>query len=144
MMNGAKDPIESLNALLRSLSPRLMPGCYVYVCLSPEQATSADATACAVAIFREPEGVTLIVEQCVAEQAGWSASFPCAWIQLEVHSALHAVGLTAAVAQSLTNRGISCNVMAAYHHDHLFVPFDRAQDAIDALKELQRSASSRD
>lgn len=136
-------PIESLDALLRSLSPRLMPGCYVYVSLAPEQAENTRATTRALATFREAEGLTLIVEQADAEHAGWPATFPCAWIQLEVHSALNAVGLTAAVSRALAQHGISCNVVAAYHHDHLFVPKDQSQLAIDALRALQRETALR-
>lgn len=53
-----------------------------------------------------------------------------------MHSALEAVGLTAAVALALTDAGISCNVVAGFHHDHLFVPFGRAAEAVAVLEAL--------
>ena len=141
-MANEQGPIESLEVLLQTLSPRLMPGKYAYACLSSEQAAQGAHTDGALATFRETEGTTLIVEQSIAEHAGWLVTFPCAWIQLDVQSALNAVGLTAAVSQALTQEGISCNVVAAYHHDHLFVPEDQAQRALQVLQALQRKACS--
>ena len=44
---------------------------------------------------------------------------------LEVRSALGALGLSAAVTGALCEPGISCNVVAGYHHDHLLVPHER-------------------
>jgi hypothetical protein len=57
-----------------------------------------------------------------------------------VHSSLEAVGMTAAIATALTARGISANVVAAFYHDHVFVPWDRRQDAMEAIAALGRSA----
>jgi hypothetical protein len=70
--------------------------------------------------------------------------FRAAWITLTVHSDLHAVGLTAAVADALAGKRISCNVVAAAHHDHLFVPVDEGAAALAALRDLQatRAAAS--
>jgi hypothetical protein len=62
------------------------------------------------------------------------------WITLRVTSALDAVGLTAAVAGELAQAGLSCNVIAGYHHDHLFVPYDRAPSAVAVLEALARHA----
>ncbi len=67
---------------------------------------------------------------------GVAYEFVAAWITLEIHSALEAVGLTAAVSRVLTEAGISANVVAGYTHDHVFVPLDRADDAMRALAEL--------
>lgn len=58
------------------------------------------------------------------------------WITLRIHSALDAVGLTAAVAQALAEYGLSCNVVAGFHHDHLFVPHERAAEAVALLEQL--------
>ncbi len=66
--------------------------------------------------------MTLVLPADAAESAGWSGTFRCAWITLRVRSALTAVGLTAAVSAALTRDGIACNVVAGFHHDHLFVP----------------------
>ena len=56
-----------------------------------------------------------------------------------VHSSLAAVGLTAAVAAALADHGISANVVAAFYHDHIFVPAERAEEALAALRAIQRS-----
>lgn len=61
------------------------------------------------------------------------------WITLEVHSALDAIGLTAEVSRSLANAGISRNVLAGYFHDHLLVPANRTQEALDVLIEFSTS-----
>lgn len=72
--------------------------------------------------FREAEGQTVILPQAQADAAGLAYSLVCAWITLRVQSDLAAVGLTAAVSTALAEAGISCNVVAGYYHDHLFVP----------------------
>ena len=81
-----------------------------------------------------------MVEESVALRARLVPQFRCAWITLTVHSALQAVGLTAAFSAALGEVGISCNVVAGVFHDHLFVPVDRAHDAMDALRALQARA----
>jgi hypothetical protein len=77
-----------------------------------------------------------------AEAAGLSYSFVAAWITLTVHSSLEAVGLTAAVSQALAQAGISCNIVAALHHDHLFVPLKNAARATQVLEGMSRAARS--
>lgn len=86
--------------------------------------------------LEEQEGTTLILTAEAAERAGLAATFPCRRITLTVHSALEAVGLMAAVATALADAGIGCNPVAGYHHDHLFVPAGRANDAMRALEAL--------
>ena len=86
----------------------------------------------------EPEGRTLVLPRQRADELGLPYEFVAAWITLHVHSALDAVGLTAAFATALTAEGISANVVAGYFHDHLFVPEDRADDAMRALRRLSR------
>lgn len=127
----------SLTELLRMMRPVRQPGAYVFVSVSG----GADVAALdPVATFREPEGLSIIVAESVAEQAGLVGLFRAAWITLMVHSDLQAVGLTAAVAAALTEAGISCNVVAAAYHDHLFVPYDAADQAVAVLQRLQASA----
>lgn len=123
-----------LTVLLRTLSPERQPGEYVYV-TSAHRRDDLEA----VMRFREAEGWTLVLARAQAERAGLEPVFPCAWLTLRVHSSLRAVGLTAAVATALADAGIACNAVAAYHHDHLFVPLDRADKAIEILRRLSRS-----
>ena len=135
------DAVRNLTQLLRGLRPERRPGVWAY-------ATCADENALVrlkpVAIFRETEATTAIAREEDVRAAGLEPLFRCAWIELTVHSDLEAIGLTAAVASALTARGISCNVVAAAYHDHLFVPIERADDAMDALHALQRDAAAQD
>ena len=79
----------------------------------------------------------MVLPRLEADKAGLPYSFVAAWITLNVHSALEAVGLTAAVSQALALAGISCNVVAAYHHDHLFVPVSEARRALHILQGMK-------
>jgi hypothetical protein len=125
--------IVDLDVLLREMRPDLRPSEYVY-CSVP----AADAgwpSLSPLGFFREDEGLTLILEREVADKAGLTYGPVMRCITLTVHSALEAVGLTAAVAVALTRHGISANVVAAYHHDHIFVPAVDAERALAALAE---------
>lgn len=93
-------------------------------------------------MFREAEGVSLILEAEAARSAGFSVDAPMAMITLNVYSALDGVGLTAAVATALAEAGIACNMVAALNHDHVFVPAERAAEALAALRALQVSATA--
>jgi hypothetical protein len=84
----------------------------------------------------EKEGTTAVVSIAEAERRGWPVEFEAAWLTVSVHSSLDAVGLTAALANALADRGIACNVLAAYFHDHLLVPLDRVDEAIECLEGL--------
>ncbi len=116
------------------MEPQLHPGVYVFVSLPPGEPMPAVEP---LATFREVEGLSLILPEQDAVSRGLAVLFRAAWISLEVHSDLEAVGLTAAVAAALTHRGISCNVVAGTFHDHLFVPVDRADEALECLRRLQ-------
>ena len=132
-------PVSGLQRLLCSMQPRLNGGIYVYAVVPHGQVLPADGV---VATFRETEGTTVILEESAARDAGLCVLFRAAWITLTVDSALDAVGFTAAFAQALGAAGISCNVVAAAHHDHVFVPAERAELALQCLLELQRSAQA--
>jgi uncharacterized protein len=123
----------SLATLLRSMSPQLNAGEYVF-CTLPDGRLPTELNV--IGSFREQEGLTVILERSHAEQAGYSFDYVAAWITLNVHSALEAVGLTAAFATALGKAGISCNVIAGFYHDHLFVGQADAERAIDVLRNL--------
>jgi uncharacterized protein len=111
-----------LDRLLAGLSPILDVVEYAF-----ETGTEADALGGAFALIREDEGVTII-----RPGKGWAR------ITLGVHSSLDAVGLTARVAAALAEDGISANMIAAFHHDHVFVPWDRRAEALEILRGLSR------
>ncbi|MPW18218.1 ACT domain-containing protein [Paraburkholderia sp. CNPSo 3157] len=130
-------PISDLDQLLASMHPELNEGVYVFASVPVETDVKALMP---VATFCEKEGLTLVVEEQIAKRAGLDVLFRCAWITLTVHSDLQAVGLTAAFAKALGEAGISCNVIAAAYHDHIFVSVDSAKNAMAQLILLQQRA----
>lgn len=89
-----------------------------------------------MATFLELEGLTLVLPKHQAQNAGLKYENSFRQITLTVYSSLEAVGLTAAVSARLASKGISANVIAAYYHDHVFVPYDKAVQALLALNEF--------
>jgi len=134
--------IVDLPTLVAAMSPTLDARTVAFVSVGDELAAIAALPAgTLIATFREGEGTTLIVEAKAAERASLPILFRAAWITLAVHSDLQAVGLTAVVAGALAAAGVSCNVVAAAFHDHLFVPLDKAQLALEVLRRLQRDTA---
>lgn len=88
------------------------------------------------AVIREDEGLTLVVTRAEADRLGLRYGYVAARITLRVNSALADVGLTALVSRVLAEAGISCNVIAALAHDHLFVEWDQGARALALLREL--------
>lgn len=127
----------TLPALLAGLDPQLRPGRYVFASVPGDAAIPVEA----VATFVEDEGRTLVLPAAAAERMGLAAEYPCAWITLRVNSQPAGVGLLARVTSALAGRGISVNPVSAVHHDHLFVPFERADDALAVLRELSAGAA---
>jgi hypothetical protein len=114
----------------------------VYVFVSVPEGVVADASR-AIASIREPEGLSLVLAETDAAAQGLVVQFRAAWLTLTVHSALEAVGLTAAFASALAEAGIGCNVVAGSFHDHLFVPYERAAEAMAVLADIQQQANDR-
>jgi uncharacterized protein len=122
---------RDLNALLANIQPIMRPETYVF-CTLPAGRDIPDAVS-PMQTFREHEGTALIVTLAEAEAAALSYQFPSRMITLNVFSALDAVGFLAAVTARLAAAGISVNAVSAFHHDHLFVPVDRAEEAMRLL-----------
>jgi len=123
--------------LLRTLAPVQQPGSYVFCAVASLHGLDVRES---IGQFREPEGFTLILPQATADRLQLPYSYEAAWITLSVHSSLEAVGLTAAVAQALAAVQVSCNVVAAYYHDHIFVATRDADNAMQALRDLTAAA----
>jgi uncharacterized protein len=123
----------NLNILLKSMSPKLNDGDYVFCTVDNLDDININDV---LFIFREAEGITIIVKKEIANNHGLDYTFVAAWITLTVHSSLSAVGLTAAFSKALSDHNLSCNVVAAYYHDHIFV--DR-KDAARAMEVLNTS-----
>ena len=129
-MAGERD----LDVLLATLDVERRPGAFTYLELPPAARPPLDAAA----MVHEDDTITYVVPMVEGTRP---TGFVAAWLTLTVHSALEAVGLTAAVATALAAEGIPANVIAGYRHDHVLVPVDRADAAMDAIRRL--SAASR-
>ena len=126
--------------MVAGMNPVLDPVPYGFFCIpagAPPQAAAAWAHA--LATFREEEGLTLVLPLAAARDLHLTCDMPMRRITLTVFSALDGVGLTAAVASALAEAGIACNMIAAFHHDHVFVPEGDADAALAALRRCQGS-----
>lgn len=129
-----------LQTLIAQMRPMLDPEPYVF-CTFANRTFQDLVDYEAIGLFAETEGTTAILPVERARELGLADAEWFRRITLTVHSSLEAVGLTAAIAAALTKEGISANVVAAYFHDHVFVPADRADDALDALRNLAQNSS---
>jgi uncharacterized protein len=133
-MSGETD----LSRLLQHMEPQLNPGQYVF-CSLPHDADCQGLEP--LARMHEREGLTLVLPRAQADARGLGYDYVAAWITLHVHSSLAAVGLTASFSAALAQAGVSCNVIAGYYHDHLFVPVERAERALSTLRALAAAAT---
>jgi hypothetical protein len=136
-MSGEKD----LQQLLAKMKPVLRKEEFVYCPVPPGSSDWVSLNP--IGWFREEEAVTLILEKEAARQARLPFEFPCRLITLGVHSNLNAVGLLATVCSKLAAEGISVNVISAYYHDHLFVPWEKGETALGILNSLAESMAPR-
>lgn len=125
-MKGEKD----LNILLKSMKPKHNIGDYVFCVVNDLTKINIDDI---ILFFKEKEGTTIIIKKELADHLKLDYSYISAWITLTVNSSLEAVGLTAAFSAALSEAGISCNVVAAFYHDHIFVPKESTEKAIEVL-----------
>ena len=123
----------NINELLKQMEPELIDGEFVF-CTVPHHYSFNPLTV--QGFFKESEGITLILKREEAENLNLKYTYIAAWITLKVHSSLAAIGFTAAFSNALSSEGISCNVIAAYYHDHIFVPYQDADRALLVLKSL--------
>ncbi|MEO1729479.1 MAG: ACT domain-containing protein [Pseudomonadota bacterium] len=130
----SQSPVSDSLAMLAGMQPVLRKGYYRFVPHGPDE-DFTDLIHRMFAMVREDEGMTLIIR---GRESDPGPHFAC--ITLQVHSALEGVGLTASVATALAEAGMPCNVVAAYYHDHLFVPWERGEEAIAILKKVSADA----
>ncbi|MEZ8122468.1 ACT domain-containing protein [Vibrio splendidus] len=129
--------ITDLDILLKSMSPELIEGDYVFCTVDGGLADYVQLNP--ISTFREKEGLTLVLKEEVATKAQLDFDGVFSLITLSVHSSLEAVGLTAAFATKLGSYGISANVIAGFYHDHIFVQKDKTEAAMSALREFSEA-----
>ena len=126
----------NLEKLIANMEPVLNAGEYVFATVTDIDAIPRKITICEV---KEKEGVTVIVAKKDADQLGLAYEYIASWITLNIHSSLDAVGLTAAFSTALGNHGISCNVVAGYYHDHIFVDKKDEEKAMSVLRNMSKN-----
>ncbi len=124
---------RNLKELIRSMQPKLHPGEFIFTSQSSLATIPPEGI---IGQFTEKEGITIIMERSKADDLGLSYTYVASWITLTVHSSLDAVGLTAVFSSELAKHGISCNVVAALYHDHIFVDKKDGERALRVLTEL--------
>jgi hypothetical protein len=133
--------MTAVHPLLRELRPVLNPGNFVFATVAGNQHVPPAGI---IASIREPEGLSVILEESEAKWLGLSPALRCAWITLAVHTGLDDVGVTAGFTSALARAGISCNVVAGVRHDHVFVPLEQAGAAMGVLASLAAPAQGAD
>lgn len=123
-----------LHVMLSTLSVARRPGVYTVVSVANREVLLGDGVE---ALIGEAEGTTVVLTHEESLRRGLNGEFQAAWLTLEVHSSLDAVGLTAAVSTALAADGIPCNILAGFHHDHLLVPVEKADQALERLAALR-------
>lgn len=121
---------KNLDTLLKNMKPKHNIGDYVFCVVNDLTRINIDDI---IFFFKEQEGTTIIIKKELADHLKLDYSFISGWITLTVHSSLEAVGLTAAFSKALAEAGISCNVVAAFYHDHIFVAKEDTEKAIEIL-----------
>ena len=128
---------KELSYLLKNMKPKHEPGSYIFATVREDTLEALGSTP--LLVFREDEGVTVIVSKNIADKFRLPSQSVWGLISMTVHSDLEAVGFLAKVTSVLAEAGITANTVSAFYHDHLFVPYDRVEDSLTLLKNLSSS-----
>jgi len=127
---------KNIATLIKGMTPKLNSGEYVFCTVADISTINRTDTICE---FKEDEGVTVVMERNKADALKLKYEYIASWITLQIHSSLDAVGLTALFSTELAKHDVSCNVIAGYYHDHIFVDIKDAKKVIQALVSLAKS-----
>lgn len=126
--------ISDRDEMIRGMNPVLTPGTFVYTTVAGIESVPDGVVIYSTVV--EPEGISIVISREDAQHVGVIDPVELGWITLSVNSSLEGVGLTAAVSATLADDGIACNVVAGHHHDHLLVPIDQVDRAVELLSDL--------
>ena len=129
---------KNLTKLLASLTAKVDPDTYVFATTTSKVPADLKPRM----IFEEAEGTTLITTLEQARAHNLSYEYESRMITLDIHSSLEAVGFMAVIATRLAARGLSVNPVSAFYHDHIFVPAERADDAMSELAAIASEAQN--
>lgn len=124
---------KNLEILLKTMKPKRNLGEFVFCEVENLEKINLNEI---VMTFREEESITIIAKKEIADKLNLKYSFIASWITLTIHSSLDAVGLTAAFSKALSENGISCNVVAAFYHDHIFVDKKDTEKTMEILNKF--------
>lgn len=125
---------KNLSTLLRTMQPVLLDGTWSFVTVPTGK--SAPAGLNPLMTCREPEGLTMLLDEKDLAKSGLPHAFFCKGISLNVNSSLYAIGFLAAISDALAKQAMSINIVSAFNRDYVFVPAARAQEAVEVLKKL--------
>lgn len=130
-----QDPGElSLSKLLSTLTTTLHSTIYVFATFT--ESAKLPLFSETQMLFKESEGVTAIVGREYAEAHNIEHFFPCKMISLNVTSSLEAVGFMAVIATKLAAKGIGCNPVSGFYHDHIFVPLGKEDESVEVIAKV--------
>jgi len=129
---------KNLGKLIIGMTPILHKGTYVFSTVNDISLIDRKDTVCE---FKEKEGTTIVIEQQKADALGLKYDYVAAWLTLTIHSSLKAVGLTALFSSELAKHDVSCNVIAGYYHDHIFVDTKNAEKAMIVISKLSKNST---
>ena len=132
--------VRTAYEMISGMTPVVRPGLFVFITID-DPALVASLSSKAISTFKEEEGLSMLIPVEVAEKSMLNVDSPMRCITLNVFSSLEGVGLTAAVSTVLGDNGIPCNMVAAFHHDHVIVPSEMCDQAMEILTSLQNHAA---